>query len=79
MEAESAGKGESNPSIKQVELGMLLDILGQAAQSMDDGEIHHKRGRKSSASSHRFCFRSPAHCRSQPADSPQAHDEHLQL
>ena len=79
MEAEGAGKGKSDPGIEQVELGVLLGILSQATQSMDDCEMHHKRSQKSSARSHRFCFRSPAQRRSQPADSSQAHDEHLHL
>ena len=79
MEAEGAGKGKSDPGIEQVKLGVLLGILGQATQSMDDYEMHHKRSRKSSASSHRFYFHSPAQRRSQPPDSSQAHDEHLHL
>ena len=79
MEAEGAGKGKSDPSIEQVKLGVLLGILSQATQSMDDCEMHHKLSRESSASSHRFCFRSPAQRRSRPTDSSQVHDEHLQF
>jgi len=31
MEAEGAGKGKSDPSTKQVRLGVLLGILSEAA------------------------------------------------
>ncbi len=77
MEAEGVGKGKNDPSIEHVKLGVLLGILGQATQSMDDCEMHHKLSRESSANSHRFCFRSLAKRRSGPTDSSQVHDEYL--
>ena len=65
METEGAGEGKSDPSIKQIKLGVLLGILGQAAQPMDDGEMHLKRVQKTSTSSRRGCFRSPSQRRNQ--------------
>ena len=79
LETEGSRKGRINPKVTQVELGLLLDVLGKATQPVDDSQVYHQFCREDGASSHRFCFLSTAKIGSRPTDSSQIDDERVKF
>lgn len=79
LETKGSRKSKINPNVNQVELGLLLDVLGKATQPVDDSQVYHQFCQEDSASSCRFCFRNTAKIRSRTTDSSQTDAEHVRL